>query len=57
MVKARLFKELEVSSPDVEIEPLDPVEIVPRRLQAPETTGGAEAELIRALEAHDLESE
>lgn len=57
MVKARAFKELEAGSPDVEIEGLDPVEIVPRQLQAPEMTGGAEAELIRALEAQDNESE
>jgi DNA recombination protein RmuC len=58
MVKARQFKELEAGSPEVEIEALDPVEIVPRHLQSPELTGGAEAELIRALKAHDeVESE
>jgi DNA recombination protein RmuC len=57
MVKARGFKELEAGSPEVEIAPLEPVEIVPRQLQMPEMTGGAEAELIRALEAHELETE
>jgi DNA recombination protein RmuC len=56
MVKARQFKALEAGSPDVEIEGLEPVDIVPRHLQAPELTGGAEAELIRALEAHDEEN-
>jgi DNA recombination protein RmuC len=50
MVKARAFKDLEVDAPEVEIETLDPVDHVPRQLQAPEFTEGAEAELIRALE-------
>lgn len=53
MVKARLFKDLECGSADEEIEPLNPVELVPRHLQAPELTGGAEAELLRALQATD----
>jgi DNA recombination protein RmuC len=55
MVKARAFKELEVGSPDAELEPLEPVDHVPRQLQAPEMTGGAEADLIRALEEQDGE--
>jgi DNA recombination protein RmuC len=53
MVKARMFKQLEAGSPDVDIELLEPVDHVPRQLQAPEMTGGAEAELIRALEEQE----
>jgi DNA recombination protein RmuC len=53
MVKARIFKELEVGSPDEEIGILEPVDHLPRQLQAPEMTGGAEAEMIRALEEKD----
>jgi hypothetical protein len=56
MVKARGFKDLGVGSPDVEIEALEPVELLPRHFQAPELTGGAEAELIRALEAEEENS-
>ena len=56
MVKARMFKELEVGSPDADLEALEPVDHVPRQLQAPEMTGGAEAELIRALEEQDGEA-
>jgi DNA recombination protein RmuC len=55
MVKARQFKMLEAGSPDVEIEGLEPVDVVPRHLQAAELTGGAEAELIRTLQSHDEE--
>ncbi len=53
LVKARVFKELEVGSPDEEIGMLEQVDHVPRQLQAPELTGGAEAELMRALEEKD----
>jgi len=56
MVKARSFKDLEVDAPDVELETLEQVEVVPRQLQAPELTEGAEAELIRALEEKDEEN-
>ena len=55
MVKARTFKDLEVGSPDSELEPLEQVDIVPRQLQAPEFTEGAEAKLIRALEEKEEE--
>jgi len=55
MVKARSFRDLEVGTPEMEIEALEPVDLLPRRLQAPELAGGAEAELMRALEAHDEE--
>jgi len=57
MVKARSFRDLEVGTPEMEIEALEPVDLLPRRLQAPELTGGAEAELMRALEAHDDDEE
>ena len=55
LVKARAFKELEVGSPDEELVTLEPLDHISRQLQAPEMTGGAEAELMRALEAHDEE--
>lgn len=55
MVKARQFKDLAVGSPEDEIKTLDQVDRIPRHLQAPELTGGAEAELIRALEEQDEE--
>ncbi len=50
MVTARKFKDLEAGAPGQEIEVLEPIDHVPRRLQAPELTEGAQAELIRALE-------
>jgi DNA recombination protein RmuC len=53
MVKARLFKQLEAASPDEEISTLEQVDHLPRQLQVPELTGGAEAELIRVLEEKD----
>jgi len=49
MVKARLFRDLEVGTPEDEIEPLEPVDHVPRQLQIPEMEG-AQADLIHALE-------
>jgi DNA recombination protein RmuC len=55
LVKARAFADLEASSPDEEIGVLEQVDHVPRQLQAPELTGGAEAELIRSLEEHESE--
>jgi len=51
MVKARQFKELEVDTAGVDIEPLEQVDHLPRQLQAPEMTEGAE--LTRALEDKD----
>jgi DNA recombination protein RmuC len=57
MVKARQFKELEVEAEGVEIEPIAPVDHVPRQLQAPEMLGGAEARMIRALEEQEGDSE
>jgi len=59
MVKARQFRDLEVGSPENEIEPLEPVDHVPRQLQVPEMEG-AQAELIQTLEqsgAAELDSE
>jgi DNA recombination protein RmuC len=53
MVKARAFADLEVGATDEEIAVIEQVDHVPRRLQAPELTVGAEAELIRALEEKD----
>ncbi len=53
MVTARKFKDLEAGGADQEIEALEPVDHVPRRLQAPELTETAEAVLIRALEEKD----
>ncbi len=55
MVKARLFKTLEAASPDEEIAVIEQVDRLPRQLQVPELTGGAEAELMRALEEKDEE--
>lgn len=57
MVKARMFKDLDVDAADVELETLEQVEQIPRQLQAPELTEGAEAELIRALEAQEANPE
>jgi len=53
MVTARKFKELEADAPGQEIEVLEQVDHLPRRLQAPEMTEGAAAELIRTLEEND----
>lgn len=53
MVKARMFKDLEVDARGIELQPLEPVDHVPRRLQAPEMTEGAEAALIRVLEGEE----
>jgi len=57
MVKARMFRDLEVGSPEDQIEALEQVDHVPRQLQAPEMTEGAEADLIRSLEAQDGDPE
>jgi DNA recombination protein RmuC len=60
MVRARQFKELEVDTGGLEIETLEQAEQLPRQLQAPELTEGAEVELVRTLEAgdaRDLEEE
>jgi len=51
MVTARQFNSLEVEAPEGELEPLEQVDHLPRHLQAPELTEGAEAQLIRRLEA------
>jgi DNA recombination protein RmuC len=40
LVKARKFKELQAANGGEEIKPLDPIDRVPRMLQAPELTGG-----------------
>ena len=40
LVKARKFKELQAANGGEEIKPLEPVDRVPRMLQAPELTGG-----------------
>jgi DNA recombination protein RmuC len=53
MVKARQFRDLEVGSPENEIEPLEPVDHVPRQLQVPEMEG-AQAELIQTLEQSSI---
>ena len=57
MVKARMFKDLEVDAADMELETIEQIDHVPRQLQAPELTEGAEAELIRKLEEKDEGSE
>ena len=40
LVKARRFKELQAANGDEEIKPLEPIDRVPRMLQAPELTDG-----------------
>jgi len=40
LVKARRFKELQAANGGEDIKPLDPIDRVPRMLQAPELTGG-----------------
>jgi DNA recombination protein RmuC len=40
LVKARRFKELQAANGGDEIKPLEPIDRVPRMLQAPELTGG-----------------
>ena len=57
MVKARLFNDLEVGASDVELAALEQVDHIPRQLQAPELTEGAEAQLIRTLEEHEANPE
>jgi DNA recombination protein RmuC len=47
LVKARKFKELQAANGGDEIKPLEPIDRVPRMLQAPELTGG--------LPFHDVE--
>ncbi|HKB11862.1 MAG TPA: DNA recombination protein RmuC [Vicinamibacterales bacterium] len=52
LVKARRFKELHAANGGEEIKPLEPIDRVPRMLQAPELTGGLpfhseEEELVR----------
>jgi DNA recombination protein RmuC len=49
LVKARRFKELQAANGGEEIKPLDPIDRVPRMLQAPELTDG--------LPFHDAEEE
>ena len=49
LVKARKFKELQAANGGEEIKPLEPIDRVPRMLQAPELTDG--------LPFHDVEEE
>ena len=49
LVKARRFKELQAANGGEEIRPLEPIDKIPRLLQAPELTGG--------LPFHDAEEE
>jgi len=49
LVKARKFKELQAANGGEEIKPLEPIDRVPRMLQAPELTDG--------LPFHDGEEE
>jgi DNA recombination protein RmuC len=52
MVTARKFRELEAGAAE-EIDTLEPVEVAPRMLQAPELTESAGAGMVRALEEKD----
>lgn len=54
LVKARKFKELHAANGGEEIRPLEPIDRVPRMLQAPELTGGLPFQDVEEIEAEQV---
>lgn len=55
LVKARKFKELQAANGGEDIKPLDPIDRVPRMLQAPELTGGLPFSVEDVIESEEAQ--
>jgi DNA recombination protein RmuC len=55
LVKARKFKELQAANGGEDIKPLDPIDRVPRMLQAPELTGGLPFSVEDVIESEETQ--